>query len=197
MAGDKDAPAPIPHQGSDRSATISVEIVRRLVQEQEVRRLDDETSDADARPLPARQGLEVTIQRQVGKPGLYECGADAALQGPVGGVEVAGGAVPRQDAFQHLQTVRDAERFGQGPPSWHVLPEDTDRTRSPNSAGRRLGGTRNDTKEGGFAGTVAANEPDTFRPNRERQIAEERAVRRPGGDGVEREEDGHGQPWHG
>jgi hypothetical protein len=63
MSGGKDTAAPVPHKRMNRGASGSIEIVRRLVEENEVRRLDMKASDAYARALATRQGPHTAVER--------------------------------------------------------------------------------------------------------------------------------------
>jgi hypothetical protein len=95
MAGGNDTAAPAPYKRMDRGASCCVEIIRRLVEENEVRRFDEKASDAYACPLASRQGFHAPIERHGRKADLAERRFDAKLQCPIGPVEVVGSTVSR------------------------------------------------------------------------------------------------------
>ena len=64
MAGDEDAALPAFKQLRHGLPSVRVEIVGRLVQQQQIRRLDQEARQRDPRSLATAQGNDWAMQRQ-------------------------------------------------------------------------------------------------------------------------------------
>ena len=101
-----------PSSSAHRFAAIGIEIVGRLVQQQHVRRLDQQPRQRHARPFAAAQRSEPAIQRQSRQAGFDQRGVEPGFQRPVGFggvVERAGAAF---EAAQAREIVGDTERLG-------------------------------------------------------------------------------------
>ena len=78
------AAPPARQQFGDRLPAIGIEIVGGLVQQQHVRRLDQQARQRHARPFAAAQRREPAIHRQRGQAGFDQRRLDPAFQRPVG-----------------------------------------------------------------------------------------------------------------
>jgi hypothetical protein len=180
-----------------QSARLGVEIVRRLVQDQQVRRARQEARQRHAGDLPAAQARRRPIEVQVRQAHLRQRRLKPGLQAPVRRIQVFAGPLPLGDppqprqGFAQVQQALDA-RARRG---LHGLAQQADAAlhRERASAGRPLAG--DDLKQRGLAHAVASHEPGAFGPEGECQVFEERpAVRGLRGEAIERDEGGHGRP---
>ena len=84
MAGDEDAALPAFEQPRHGLPAVSVEIVGGLVQQQQIRRLDQEARQCDPRSLAAAQGDDRAMQRQRRQPGFGQRCLYSRFQRPIG-----------------------------------------------------------------------------------------------------------------
>ena len=112
VAGHHHAASPAPEQFGDRLPAIGIEVVGGLVQQQHVRRLDQQARQRHARPFAAAQRSEPAIPWQSGQAGFDECRVEPGFQRPVG----LGGVIERAgaafEAAQAGEIVGDAQRLG-------------------------------------------------------------------------------------
>ncbi len=83
MAGDDHATAPALEQLSHGFAAIGVKVVGGLVQQQHIRRLDQQAGEGHACSFAAAEGSKQTIRWQSGQAGLNQRCVQPGLQCPV------------------------------------------------------------------------------------------------------------------
>ena len=163
MADNQCTAAPARQQARDKIASLAVEIVRGLVQQQEVRRLEDQRGKGRAGSLPAGQGskrrrrvrLQSRAAETFGQPG-FEC--------PVGFGEVTFRRLPRFGLAQpgepgaHAEQVGQRHAFGRG----LQLPKDTDATVGRDFPGRRRLFACDQAQQRRLADAVSAGNPGPF-----------------------------------
>ena len=75
-------------------ASVAIEVVGRLIEQDEVGFVEDKGGEADPRALPARQRRQRRVRRGV-QPEAVEGRRDACLQDPVGAASASASASPR------------------------------------------------------------------------------------------------------
>ena len=111
VADDDRAGAPAGEQVDHRLPAVAVEVVGRLVEQQEVGLGEDQGGERGPRPLAAGQRRERRVGRRV-QPEAAEGGGDAAPQRPVGVGQFVGGRLAGFGAAQHGERVGHAEQVG-------------------------------------------------------------------------------------
>ena len=194
MAGDEDAALPAFEQPRHGLPAGRVEIVGGLVQQQEIRRLDQEARQRQARSLAAAQGADRTMQRQRRQSGFGQCRLHPGLQRPIGFGRVVDRSFAALEPSQAGKAAGDAERLVDRQSLIGQLREHADRAEAlPRSAGW-LDLARDQAEQCRFAGAVAADKAGALAPQGERQSIEQRASVRGGeGDGIQNEKGRHGE----
>ena len=165
-----------------------VEVVGRLVQEQQVRRPQQQRRQHHPRPLPARERPDAPVARQVCQPQAGQHGVDPVIQvvaatalEPLGDVAILGqGSVERgaldlgQPRFEQAQSVLQAPQPANGiadqildgqPGHVRLLlgqVADLDAARYGHSAGVGVKLAGDDPEQRRLAGAVRADEPDAL-----------------------------------
>ena len=96
----------------DGRATFSVEIVGRLIHQQNVRRRDPGARQRQSRPLPARERRKRSIERHAAQPDTIKSGLNPRLQCPVGSVKIGVAPLPREDTLKAGKRIANAEPGG-------------------------------------------------------------------------------------
>ena len=195
MAGDQHPAAPPVHQCRHRRAARGIEIVGRLVEQQQIGRVEAQPRDPHPRSLAARKRRHAPVERHRVQPGLGKRGGHALLQGPVGFGKVLRASLAGQHPGQLRQPFAHAEHFVDVPPARPFLAQHADAAGARDVPRHRRHFARDDAQQGRFARAVAPRQPGAFPPERQRQIIEERpALRRGGGKRIQGYEARHGTP---
>jgi len=194
MAGDENAALPAFEQPRHGLPAIGVEIVGGLVQQQQVRRLDQEARQRQARSLAAAQRGDRAMQRQRRQSGFGQCRQHPGFQRPVRFSGVIKRAFAAFEPLQAGKIAGDAERFVDRQPFIGSLRKHADRADALQRSACRFDLARDQAKQCGFAAAVAADKAGALAPEGERQSIEQRAsVRRGEGDGIQNEKGRHGE----
>ena len=116
VADDHHHPGPGCHRVVQPLARVQVQVVGRLVQQQDVRAAQEQRGQRDQDGLAAGEPLHPVVEAEVGEAQAVEPGAGALLDVPVvthGGVEVRA-RLTRLDRVQRRPGGRDAEQVGNG-----------------------------------------------------------------------------------
>jgi hypothetical protein len=177
VAGDESRTAPFVDESEDGGPSRCVEIVGRLVEQENVGRFQPETGDRNARAFTAAEAADLAGKIAFGQVYFRERFGDAVFERPVGFGHVVGQSFAAGEAFQTRKTVCDAEGFGEG---YRVirpaLGQLADTSGNVDDAGRWLSPPRDETEQRRFSRTVAAHEADAFGADGEREVFEEGAA---------------------
>ena len=139
-------------------ATFAIEIVGGLIQQQQVRRLDQQARQRHPRSFAAAERREPTIGCQGGQADFKQRRVEPGRQRPVG----LGGVIERVlaafDAAKAGKAIGDAERLGDGQAVIGQLREHADRTGAPNRSAGGLTFAREQAQQRGLAAAVAADQ---------------------------------------
>ena len=111
VAGDEDAALPALEQLRDRLPAIGIEIVGGFIEQQHVRRLDQEARQCDARSFAAAQGSDRTIERQRRQAGFNQRRLYPGRQRPVRVCRVIERTFATFEPVQTREIAGDAERL--------------------------------------------------------------------------------------
>jgi hypothetical protein len=126
-------------QRSHRGAALGIEIVGRLVQQQQVRPLDHEPRQRHTRAFAAAERGHRPIERQCGQGRIGQRELYARFQRPVGDCGIVERAFAALKPPQAIESVGDAERLGNREALICRLRERTDRARAVNRSTERVG----------------------------------------------------------
>ena len=169
MADNQSAAAPAGEQARHRRAPVAVEIVGRLIQQQEIRLREDHRGERRARALPAREGIERRLRRGV-QPGPAERFGEARLQRPVR--RLPGIRLARFGAAQIRQRRTDLEQAGNRLAVFagETLAQHAELAAHGNFTGGRRQASADEVQERGFADAVLADKSDAFLIETEIQV---------------------------
>lgn len=175
VAGHQRPAAPLCQQLRDRIASRRVEIVRRLVQQQQVGRVDQQSGNGDPHALPATEAGQQALRIECGQSGSGQRGFDPLRQCPIGLGKVClrpaasldpGQAGKRWGNSQCLRHGFLTGRHGLGEP--------------PDTAGNRDGASRwanfasDSAQQRGLSRAIAPHQADAFAPHGKGEAGEQR-----------------------
>ncbi len=194
VAGDDAAALPALKQLRHRLAPVGVEVVGGLVQQQHVRRLDQQAGQRHARSLAAAERRDRTVERQGGEADRSQRFADTAFQRPVGVSGVIQRALAAFEPAQAGEALADAERLRHSQAIVGQLGEHADRAGVPHRSGHRFDLAADQAQQRGLAAAVAADNAGPLAPDCEGQSVKELAsVRRGEGNRIQNNKRGHGE----
>jgi len=178
MADDDGGAAPVPQQGGHRLAAIGIEIVGRLVEQDDVGLGQDQPGERQAGALAAAERVEAALGGEVGQPDLLQSRLDAAGQGPVGRAGILDGAQSLFEPVEQSHGLGNTELLSNRHPLCHLhgLLQHAERSGKGNRSGGRGDKSGNEAKQGGFARAIAADQPGTAGAEGELEIGEQRLV---------------------
>ena len=181
MADDDRTAAPARKQVDHRLAALPVEIVGRLVEQQEIGLREDERGESRARALPARQRGQRRVRLRI-EAHLGESRGHAGLQRPIGVGQLLGRGFAGLGAAQHHQRIDDAEQGGDGLLRVDLddLAQESQPSVEGDAAGMGLQLAGDQLEKRGLADAVTADEPGPFRAEIQVEIGEKRAALRRG-----------------
>jgi hypothetical protein len=181
-------------QVGDGRPPIGVEIVRRLVHQQNVGLLQQHGGKPQPGPFAATERRYRAARIEAGQTDLRQRLVDSRFQRPVGQPGVLDAARPRFEPPQSFEISGDAERFRQRLARVLHLAQRGDPASARYGAGSRLALAREDCEQGGLARSVAPDKPNDIVAEREAEVCKKlRAVRGGGGNAICRQECGHGR----
>jgi hypothetical protein len=194
VAGDEYAALPAFEHLRHGQPSVDVEIVGRLVQQQQVRRLDQETRERHPCALAAAQVSDRAIQRQIRQAGFHQRGTQPGFQRPVGLRCIVQRAVAMFEPPQAREIAGDAKRLTDGLALVRKLGEHADRAWALNRSARRFDSACDQMQQRRLATAIASDEAGPLTPQRKRQSVEQLAsVRRNEGNGIQNNKRGHGE----
>ena len=198
MTDHDSAHLPVGEHADHGIAASDVEIVGRLVKENEIRFGDEQPGECDPRTLAAGKRYERSPRRNAGEADFGECGVQPGFQRPVGLRRIVQRAVAFGEPGEAGQGVAHTEEIGNGDAvrDLHGLAEHGDAAGAFHRAPGGCGVTGDDAHQCRLADAVAADEAGAIGAEGDIKIVEKwLAVRRCEADGVERH-DGRESGWH-
>ncbi|GGB57082.1 hypothetical protein GCM10011503_01840 [Henriciella pelagia] len=194
MARNQQAAGPGPDEVINGRAAGGVEIVGRLIEQEEVHLIQKQAGHGKARAFAAAERCDPAACVETRKAHLREGLLKAGLQRPVGMIKIFRRAVSGRNAGEARKLACDANGFGDSQAFIEALAQASGAGVEMNGPAQGSGVLLDRSEQGGFARAIAADKADAFAANRDGQIVEKRfAVRRGEGEIVEGETGGHGK----
>lgn len=181
MADDDGAAAPARHQRGNGSPPLAVEIVGGLVEQDEIRLLEDEGGKLHAGHLPAGKCCKGRPSRRL-QTDARKCCLQPGFEHPVGRGKLVHAGQPFFRTLEDAKRIADAKQVGDGfiVRDLDGLAEHAEAADDGDLAGLRRERAFDQAQQRGFANAVAADKAGTNRTKGQVEIGKEASALRRG-----------------